>query len=545
MPPGRPYVIRELIDRSWRVLLLSVLAGLVAGASSAGLLAYINTALVAPERAPLAYAALCLLVLASGILADVLLVRLSQDTVFELRMWLARRILAAPYALLQRLGRHRLMATLTEDIESITHAYEAFSIACVEGAIVLATLAYLAWLSGPLFLGFLAFLSLGVASYCVPQSRALLWLGRARESQDALYQHFRALTEGVKELKMHGRRRADFLDQELSATAGQIRGQYARGWIIYLVAMHWGKLLFFVAIGGLLFVLPGFGGAPREVVSGYVLAVLFLMGPLSTITHALAGLSRGLVALRKIESLGLAMVPEEKGAGAGIPSGAGPLALIGISYRYGGERDDHPFTLGPLDLVIEPGELVFLCGGNGSGKTTLALLIAGLYVPDRGAIRLAGLPITDANRADYRERCAAVFADAYVFGGLPEEQAADAGEWLAELDLAHKIRLDRGRFSTVDLSQGQRKRLSLLAAFLDDRPLYLFDEWAAEQDPVFKDLFYTVLLPRLKARGKTVIVITHDDRYFPIADRRVELVSGQIGRDVRVECPAPVARARS
>jgi putative ATP-binding cassette transporter len=57
---------------------------------------------------------------------------------------------------------------------------------------------------------------------------------------------------------------------------------------------------------------------------------------------------------------------------------------------------------------------------------------------------------------------------------------------------------------------------------------YVFDEWAADQDPLFKELFYTRLLPELKARGKLVVVITHDDKYFHLADRLLKLEEGRL-----------------
>jgi putative ATP-binding cassette transporter len=97
--------------------------------------------------------------------------------------------------------------------------------------------------------------------------------------------------------------------------------------------------------------------------------------------------------------------------------------------------------------------------------------------------------------------------------------------WLA---LDHKVRVTDQRLSTTDLSQGQRRRLALLTAYLEDRPFYVFDEWAADQDPHYKQIFYTELLPELRARGKGVAVITHDDRYFHLGDRIVKLHDGQI-----------------
>jgi len=183
-------------------------------------------------------------------------------------------------------------------------------------------------------------------------------------------------------------------------------------------------------------------------------------------------------------------------------------------------------------LTLTPGELVFLVGGNGSGKSTLAKIITGLYPPEKGEVRLDGKLITDKSRDDYRQLFSAVFSDFYLFESLLGMKARDldtqAREYLVELHLDHKVKVRHGQFSTTDLSHGQRKRLALLTAYLENRPFYLFDEWASDQDPHFKEIFYTQLLPELKARGKAVLVITHDDRYFHLADRVIKLDYGKV-----------------
>lgn len=171
-------------------------------------------------------------------------------------------------------------------------------------------------------------------------------------------------------------------------------------------------------------------------------------------------------------------------------------------------------------------------GGNGSGKSTLAKLITGLYVPDSGEIRLNGISIDDGNREMYRQLFSTVFADFYLFDRLVGLQQVDLDErakmYLDRLQLSDKVVVRDGKLSTTALSQGQRKRLALLTAYLEDRPIYLFDEWAADQDPLFREIFYQQLLPELKQRGKAVLVISHDDRYFHLADRLLKLDYGQI-----------------
>jgi putative ATP-binding cassette transporter len=177
--------------------------------------------------------------------------------------------------------------------------------------------------------------------------------------------------------------------------------------------------------------------------------------------------------------------------------------------------------------------VVFLVGGNGSGKTTLAMLLTGLYTPETGTVLIDGQPlIDDTDRAAYRQCFAAVFSDFHLFEELPgsDDPAMEdrARHYIRLLRMDHKVDVHAGRLTTIALSTGQRKRLALVSAWLEDRPVYLFDEWAADQDPAFKAVFYNTLLPDLKARGKAVIVISHDDAYFHVADRIIKLVDGQI-----------------
>jgi cyclic peptide transporter len=206
------------------------------------------------------------------------------------------------------------------------------------------------------------------------------------------------------------------------------------------------------------------------------------------------------------------------------------LELVGVTHAYRKEQDDSSFTLGPLNLTLTASQLVFIIGGNGSGKSTLAKLLTGLYLPEAGEIRLDGRLIDDANREWYRQHFSVVFSDFYLFERFLGLHQIDerVQEYLVKLQLEHKVKVEDGRLSTTNLSQGQRKRLALLTVYLEDRPIYLFDEWASDQDPIFKKTFYEQLLPELKAKGKTVLVISHDEQHFGVTDRIVKLDYGQV-----------------
>jgi putative ATP-binding cassette transporter len=258
------------------------------------------------------------------------------------------------------------------------------------------------------------------------------------------------------------------------------------------------------------------------------------MGPLQMILTTVPNMIQADASVKKIERMGISLTEDPAESEAvphtGVVPGWQKLELKAVSLTYTGEEEGSRFTLGPMDLTFKPGEMVFLVGGNGSGKTTLAKLLAGLYAPEGGEVRFNGRPVLESQLDDYRQLFSVVFSDFFLFDKLLGMENIDdrAAHYLAELRIAHKVEVRDGVLSTVDLSLGQRKRLALLVAYLEDRPIYVFDEWAADQDPVFKEVFYREILAELKRRGKSVVVISHDDRYFHLADRLVKLEEGRL-----------------
>ncbi len=534
------------VRRSRSSVVLASLAGGVSGLASTAVIAVINAALNGPagSRPALAreLAALCVVIPLSGFLSQVLLARLTAQAGYELRMTLSRRILAAPFRLLEEIGAHRLLATLNEDILAVTNAVSTLPVLAMQLTVLAGCLVYLGWLSGPLLLWLLGYMAIGLATYQLPLRRAVSYYRRMRGESDSMFRAFRALTEGAKELKLNRERREVFRDQQLEPSLAGLRRYGVLASTFTVAAAHWGQILFFVFIGLSLFVLPGFVSVSHQALSGYVLAVLYMISPLAVILNNVPTLGRAWIAAETVQRLGLSLTDQqpEKAAAARPCPGWNRLELRGVTHVYGADGEER-FRLGPLDLTLQPGEVLFLIGGNGSGKTTLAKLLIGLYEPEEGEIRLDGRPVTEETRDEYRQRFSVVFYDFFLFDRLfgidPAYLRAHGGDYLARLHLAHKVRLEGDRLSTLDLSQGQRKRLALLAAYLEDRPIYVFDEWASDQDPTFKQIFYHQLLPELKARGKTVIVITHDDRYFDAADRIVKLEQGQVEYDTCDRAP--------
>ncbi|HEY9659989.1 MAG TPA: cyclic peptide export ABC transporter [Allocoleopsis sp.] len=536
-------LIAFLLRSSRWMVTVAILTGLFSGASSAGLIALIGWAINHPSAETTqivmgSFVALAIVVLGSSILSQALLIRLAQQAVFRLRLSLSRQILASELAHLEGLGTPRLMATLVEDVQAVSDAVRQIPFLCIDLATVLGCFIYITWLSWQVLLLVTVLMVLAISSclWLVRRGRKLLAV--AREQQDNLFTHFRAVTEGTKELKLNYPRRQAFLDEELQPTAARYRRYSIAGLLMFAITSSWGKLIFFFAVGFLLFTLPQTATSFNSArLYSFIFTFTYLMVPMERLFNQLPVLSRASIALEKIEAIGLSL--SRYAEADTIPATIQPqwqsLRLQGVTHTYPGEQEDTQFELGPIDLTLFPGELIFLVGGNGSGKSTLAKLITGLYIPESGEIWLGNEQITPDNREWYRQHFSAIFADFYLFDrllGLESPDLTDRGQtYLKQLQLDHKVRLEHDRLSTTALSQGQRKRLALLTAYLEDRPLYLFDEWAANQDPHFKNLFYTQFLPQLRDSGKTVIVISHDDHYFYVADRIIKLDYGKVEYD--------------
>lgn len=514
----------------------------MSGVSSTALLALISTRLNtngAAAHLVWGFVGLSLIVPLAKFASETLLIHLSQGVVFEIRVRLSRQILAAPLKRLEELGTHRLLATLTEDVPSIAEALSTVPVLIINLTIVISALVYLAWLSSTIFIVVVCFMALGIGVYQLLARRGACIMMLARGEWDAIFNHFQALTLGVKELKLHRQRREAFMSQVLQRTAATLRRQNLRGLIIFAAANSWGQALLFIFIGLLLFVLPGLNNLNAQQLTGYALTIIYLMAPLEGILGMFPALSRASVAFQKVRQLGLSLTEEFVNKEPLIYPRPNPcwrrLDLVGITYTYHNECEGRSFTLGPINLSLRPGEIVFLIGGNGCGKTTLSKILTGLYTPEAGDLRLDGLVIDEKTVDYYRHYFSAIFSDCYLFDSLlginTPELDSQAHKYLVKLQLDHKVQIKDGIFSATDLSKGQRKRLSLLTAYLEDRPIYVLDEWAADQDPAFKEFLYLQLLPELKRRSKTVIAISHDNHYYYIADRIIKLDNGKVEYD--------------
>jgi putative ATP-binding cassette transporter len=486
------------------------------------------------------FAGLCLVLPLSRFVAEILISRTVQYTVFGLQMRLSKKIAGAPLRFLEEHGTHRLLSVLIRDIDAFDHALANIPVSCLNLTVVASGLIYLGWLSRAVFVIALGFGVLCIIVYRFPASWAAKSLRLAQQAGDGLYHHFSSLMGGAKELKLHQRRRHAFFSQVLHSSASSVRDHNVSGLTASSVAAALAQTSAFVLIGALLLAVPLFNLNPQGRF-GYTMVLIFMMAPMQVLLSAVAGFERGEVALERIQGLEYKLTALHADVDSPVlsdlPYDFRCLDLVEVTHAYHREGETNDFILGPMNLTLVPGEVIFVVGGNGSGKTTLAKLLAGLYVPANGQVYLNNQIVTDSNREHYRQYFSVVFADFHLFDrllGLESSQLDEhARRYLVQLELDDEVEIKDGILSTTELSQGQRKRLALLTAYLEDRPIYVFDEWAADQDPSFKRVFYRVLLPELRAKGKTVVVISHDERYYDVADRLIRLDCGRI-----VEAPS-------
>lgn len=477
----------------------------------------------------------------TNLLAKWMLVRLMNQKIYVLRMDLAQRILSTPYAQIEKIGAPRLVASLAEDAKTIGSTFLRVPLLFINLAIVLGCLFYLAWLS-PLALFALFILALPIYfiyrtlnQKAVQQLHNFFWL------RDQIFEQYEALTAGAKELQMSEPLSKNFFTQHLEPTADEYRQSLVNVQMAYEFAGVWSQIAYFIFIVVLLLFIA-FNIVDTQILGAYALVALYMRGAINQLLSVIPQWAQAAVALDKINALELTALPENARLGGTIASDSHeqlkiaehPLCiqLNELEYSYRGESMEDEFTIGPLNIALRSGELIFITGANGSGKTTLFKVLTSLYWPSSGYITLNNIAVTCQNQAWYRQHFSVVFADFYLFEDLVAADALVvdkfANDYLSKLQLEEKVTVKDGHLSTINLSTGQRKRLALLSAYLTDRPVYVFDEWAANQDPLFKEFFYRQLLPELKQKNKLVIVISHDDRYFDVADRIIRLDYGQI-----------------
>ena len=395
-------------------------------------------------------------------------------------------------------------------------------------------LVYLCWLSP-------AAGALAAAVSC------LLWLGTANgfrqwmvkedqisQSSSGLSRLTEQMLDGFKELRLNQHKRHS-LRTEVVSNCAEIRDLRADIAHLMGVAFALIAVIGYLLLGAIIILWPILSKHPLAHGSQLATVSLFLVGPMlnmGTLGHQV-GLARfALGQIDKFEAQVLALAKPAADEVA-VPTVFEYIALQELGYTHASAKEGAPgFSLANLSLELRRGTITFITGLNGSGKTTLLRLLTGLYSAHSGHLTVDGIALPGDPGQAYRDYFSCVFADNHLFSqpyGLDAAGLERLSSLLKHFDIAQKLPADLAHgYDPATLSTGQRKRLALALALAEDRPVLVLDEWAADQDAASRKAFYTTVLPALKAEGKTVVAVTHDERYFEVADVHYEIKDGQL-----------------
>ncbi|MBL4837422.1 MAG: cyclic peptide export ABC transporter [Kordiimonadaceae bacterium] len=454
----------------------------------------------------------------------------------DLRVEVVDKLRKSELRTVNDVGRGRLYSLLAYETNHLSVAFPLLVESFQQTVLLAAALTYLAYLSWAALLIFLFAILTGMLVYwSINQSYSDV-MQKVTDQQARMLDLFGDILHGSKELRLNSKRRDDVSKTfaEASQNTEKLLTSAGEQWTMLVLLS---AFVMYLMLGIVAFIFPHYVEDHSVIIFQLVPTLLFCLAPLSKIVAQSPMFLRANVGLQGIFSL-----EQELDAAGGTPpllarkkgekfQDFQQISFTGMLYNYRASDGDVSFTSGPWDLTLNRGELVFLVGGNGSGKSTALRLISGLYQRDAGQTAIDGNVVPNHDIAGARELFSALFGDFHLFDrfyGLENVSQADVDQYIDMMEMTDKVKSVDGSFSQLQLSTGQRKRLALIVALLEDRPVYLFDEWSAEQDVHFREIFYTRILADLKAKGKTVVVVTHDERFWHLADRVIKFDMGQI-----------------
>ncbi len=437
---------------------------------------------------------------------------------------------------LERLGQGDVYVTVAQETDHLSQTLPLLIGAAQSALLVFFLFLYIATLSLMSFLVIGVFTALGVRFFVARQRALTASLVEVHHREAEMLDSLMHFTLGFQEIRLNAAKNEALYDH-FSDVTGRLRDVVIRLGGRWVALLQFSNAFIFLLVGVVVFVLPVFFEGYTDTIYKITAASVFSLGPLAAIISVVRLVSRAEAGLGHVYALEArldegALPKADRAARESSPFRSfSKIELNEATFRYIDAAGNIAFQTGALNLSFARGETVFLTGGNGSGKSTALKLLCGLYKPGSGQLLCDGVEIADENRQQYREIFSSIFTDFHLFDrlyGLEEVEQAEVERLIERMELSDKVGFADGRFTTSDLSTGQRKRLAMIVALLEDREIYIFDEWAADQDAHFREVFYTELLADLKARGKTVLAVTHDDHYWNHCDRRISLDLGSI-----------------
>jgi putative ATP-binding cassette transporter len=535
-------LIKKESDASWTGI---IIMATITGISNGLILAVINRAAEKAGEPGMNFRYFLLFAITIGIFIVTKKYSITQSNVMvervvsKIRIRIADKIRRSNLTLLERIGKYEIYTRVTQETVIISQAAGVIINACQAGIMLFFCILYLAWLSKTAFFITLILVTSGVMIYLSNQRQVNREIQNATQKEIEFFDSLNHILDGFKELKINRRKSDDLFHNSLKEIALAVEKIKIQTSIKFISNLIFSQTFFYVLIAVIVFLMPILSTRFSEIIGKLTAAILFIVGPLEFLVGSIPVFIKANVAANNLDGLEktLEIADEEIEEEIAVEKPLEPFHQIAyqeVVFQYTDKKGKPLFILGPFSLKIRSGEILFLVGGNGSGKSTFLKLITGLYYPLSGCLRWDGKEVDRHTYPVYRELFSAVFSDFHLFDrlyGMTDMEEERVNALLKLMALDKKTSYEEGRFSDINLSTGQRKRLALIVSLLDDKQIMVFDELTADLDPEFRKYYYEVLLKELQKMGKTVIAATHDDRYFHVADKVVKLEYGQLAKD--------------
>ncbi|HEA7996212.1 TPA: multidrug ABC transporter permease/ATP-binding protein [Campylobacter coli] len=513
-----PFIL-ELLKQNKFKFISFLIFSFITSAVGVLTLVFINDYLLKnTQNIPILYfIALLIVFFLSSTIVELGLSVFGQNFIFKMQRRVVKQILDTPLLKVAKVGKARILASLGSDVRNISFGLLRLPDFLQSSILILCTSVYLCYLSPQIFTLCAIWIIVVFTINNFLMMKVYAYFRKARENDDALQNNYQNILDGHKELLINRYRAKLYYEDEFESNARSKKKNSTLGNLFNNLSSNFTNVALLALVGVEFYLALEFKWASVAEATTIALSILFLRTPLVSMIGSFPTLLLAKIALDKIAKLELDDYKEHFEKTNFIKDWR-QISFKNTSFSY-----DDNFHLNPVNLDLKKRELIFLIGKNGSGKSTFCMLLTGLFKPSEGEIFVDDMKIDDDNLDVYRSLVSAVFSDFHLFTKtLAKEKFADEekiASWLEFLELKGKTRVEDHELVLTKLSTGQKKRLAMLIALLEERDILVLDEWAADQDPVFRRFFYKKLLPLLKEQGKTIFAITHDDAYFDSADR--------------------------
>lgn len=464
-----------------------------------------------------------------------------EEIIHRMRMRISERLAFTELSAFDRLNGAELQLRLSQGTTELSSTSLTFFSTLSSACMLVFCGIYMSILSIPTFLCFVA-LNIAFAVFWIERQVAIQGILKEASQTDAsFYNTLNQLIRGFKEVKMNERRRDAIFQQHLTPLSAQCMEKKTGANDIFVQNYLFPTFFFYLLIALIIYILPTLKLLTSDAAGDLTALVLFTSAPISQVVLSMNIISRldiSVEALEKIERLLETSAANSQASSRARLEQSGRFSSLEfqqVCFDYRSATGETDFRLGPLNFTLHRGDLLFIRGGNGSGKSTFLKVLAGLYLPSSGRILFNGVPIDRDNISLYRSTFATIFSDFHLFDrlyGLEHISDETTRALIQRFGLEEKTDVQDGRFTHLELSTGQRKRLALITALLEERQIYILDEVASDQDPAFRGHYYEVLLEELRQQDKTLVVVSHDDTYFHIPDRLIRMSDGQFSEQI-------------